>query len=143
MSNQLDSSGNMLPDSVRLTSFGRFMRTTSIDELPELFNILRGDMSFVGPRPLLMSYLPLYSDFQIHRHDVKPGLSGLAQVTGRNLLSWEDKFELDCLYVRNISFYLDIKIIFSTILIVLTRHGINSSMHATCPPFKGSLSVDE
>ncbi|MEH7140408.1 sugar transferase [Priestia megaterium] len=130
--------GELLPDEVRLTRFGKFLRSTSLDELPELFNILKGDMSLVGPRPLLVQYLPLYNNHQKRRHEVRPGLSGLAQVNGRNAIGWEDKFNLDVKYVEDISLVLDIKIIFFTIQKVFIREGINSETAATIEPFKGN-----
>ena len=135
-----DTDGNILPDSERLTSFGKFLRSTSLDELPELWNVLKGDMSLVGPRPLLMEYLPLYSSFQARRHDVKPGITGWAQVNGRNLLSWEEKFELDVWYVDNSSFWLDLKILFLTVKKVVVRDGVSHSDHATMKKFIGSSS---
>ncbi len=138
MTDERDKFGELLPDSVRLTKFGKFLRSTSLDELPELFNILKGDMSIVGPRPLLVQYLPLYNEHQKHRHDVRPGLSGWAQVNGRNAISWEDKFDLDVEYVNNISFLLDWKIIFLTLKKVFVREGINSETSVTMEPFKGS-----
>ncbi|HHZ13922.1 MAG TPA: sugar transferase [Clostridiales bacterium] len=138
MTDERDKFGELLPDSVRLTKFGRFLRSTSLDELPELFNIIKGDMSIVGPRPLLVQYLPLYNDHQKHRHDVRPGLSGWAQVNGRNAISWEDKFDLDVEYVNNVSFLLDWKIIFLTLKKVFAREGINSETSVTMEPFKGS-----
>ncbi|MEI2364320.1 sugar transferase [Priestia megaterium] len=137
MTNEKDQNGELLPDSVRLTKFGRFLRSTSLDELPELFNILKGDMSIIGPRPLLVQYLPLYNDHQKRRHKVRPGLSGLAQVNGRNAISWEDKFNLDVKYVDNVSFIEDWKIIFLTVKKVFAREGINSGTTATMEPFKG------
>ena len=115
MTDQKDEAGNLLPDSVRLTGFGKKLRSTSLDELPELWNIFRGDMSIVGPRPLLVKYLPLYNEEQRHRHDVRPGLTGWAQINGRNTISWEEKFKLDCWYVEHISLLLDLKIIFMDI----------------------------
>ncbi|MGG0716260.1 sugar transferase [Robertmurraya massiliosenegalensis] len=138
MTDERDDKGELLPDSVRLTKFGRLLRSTSLDELPELFNILNGDMSIVGPRPLLVQYLSLYNDHQKRRHEVRPGLSGLAQVNGRNAISWEDKFNLDVEYVDNVSFIEDWKIIFSTIRKVFVREGINSETAATIEPFKGT-----
>ncbi|WP_243293025.1 sugar transferase [Bacillus sp. FJAT-47783] len=138
MTDERDENGELLPDSVRLTKFGRLLRSTSLDELPELFNILKGDMSIIGPRPLLVQYLPLYNEHQKRRHEVRPGLSGLAQVNGRNAISWEDKFNLDVNYVDNVSFMNDWKIIFSTIKKVFVREGINSETAATMEPFKGS-----
>ncbi|MCY9140979.1 sugar transferase [Peribacillus frigoritolerans] len=138
MTDERDELGELLPDNVRLTRFGRLLRSTSLDELPELFNILRGDMSIVGPRPLLVQYLPIYNDHQKRRHEVRPGLSGLAQVNGRNAISWENKFDLDVEYVDNVSFIGDWKIIFLTIKKVFVREGINSEVAATMEPFKGS-----
>lgn len=138
MTDERDENGELLPDSVRLTKFGRFLRSTSLDELPELFNILKGDMSTIGPRPLLVKYLPLYNDYQKRRHEVRPGLSGLAQVSGRNAISWEEKFDLDVEYVDNVSFINDWRIIFLTIKKVFIREGINSETEATMEPFKGN-----
>jgi len=139
MTDERDQNGNLLPDSIRLTKFGRLLRSTSLDELPELFNILKGDMSIIGPRPLLVQYLPLYNNHQKRRHDVRPGLSGLAQVSGRNAISWEDKFNLDVEYVENVSFIEDWKIILLTIKKVFVREGINSETAATMEPFKGNI----
>ncbi|MEH7461461.1 sugar transferase [Bacillus thuringiensis] len=138
MTDERDENGELLPDSVRLTKFGRFLRATSLDELPELFNILKGDMSIIGPRPLLVQYLPLYNEHQKRRHEVRPGLSGLAQVSGRNAISWEDKFNLDVEYIDNVSFIEDWKIILLTIKKVLVKEGINSETAATMEPFRGS-----
>lgn len=138
MTDERDDKGEILPDSVRLTKFGKLLRSTSLDELPELFNILKGDMSIIGPRPLLVQYLPLYNNHQKRRHEVRPGLSGLAQVSGRNAISWEDKFNLDVEYVDNVSFIEDWKIIFLTIKKVFVREGINSETAATIEPFKGT-----
>ncbi len=138
MTNQKDTDGNLLPDEKRLTKYGRFLRSTSLDELPELINILKGDMSIVGPRPLLVQYLPLYNERQKLRHLVRPGLSGLAQINGRNTLTWEEKFEDDVTYIENISFLGDIKIIFTTILKVLKREGISSENNVTMEEFKGT-----
>ena len=118
MTDERDAEGNLLPDEVRLTKFGKMLRATSLDELPELWNILKGDMSLIGPRPLLVKYLPLYNEFQKHRHDVKPGLTGWAQVNGRNSISWEERFEMDVYYVNNQSFLLDLKILFKTVAVV-------------------------
>lgn len=139
MTDERDDNGELLPDSVRLTKFGKFLRSTSLDELPELFNILTGDMSIIGPRPLLVQYLPLYNEHQKRRHDVRPGLSGWAQVNGRNAISWEDKFNLDVEYVNNVSFIGDWKIIFLTFKKVFVREGINSDNAVTMEPFKGSV----
>lgn len=141
MTDERDENGELLPDSVRLTRFGKFLRSTSLDELPELFNILVGDMSIVGPRPLLVQYLPLYNEHQKRRHDVRPGLSGWAQVNGRNAISWEDKFNLDVEYVDSVSFISDLKIIFLTLKKVFVREGINSETAATMEPFKGSVGM--
>jgi undecaprenyl phosphate N,N'-diacetylbacillosamine 1-phosphate transferase len=138
MTDARDEDGELLPDSVRLTKFGRLLRSTSLDELPELFNILKGNMAIIGPRPLLVQYLPLYSTHQKRRHEVRPGLSGLAQVSGRNTISWEDKFNLDVKYVDNVSFIGDRKIIFSTVKKVFVREGINSETAATMEPFQGT-----
>ena len=133
----VDGSGNLLSDAERLTKLGKFLRSTSLDELPGLWNVLRGDMSLVGPRPLLMEYLPLYNDRQKRRHEVKPGITGWAQVNGRNSLSWNEKFELDSWYVDNQNLWLDIRILFSTILKVLRRSGISAEGHVTQEKFKG------
>lgn len=138
MTDQCDESGNLLPDEQRLTSFGRKLRSTSLDELPELFNILRGDMSIVGPRPLLVKYLPLYNEEQRHRHDVRPGLTGWAQVHGRNLLSWEDKFRYDVWYTRNLSFLTDVRVVLLTVKCILAQEGISSEASATAEEFRGS-----
>ena len=139
MTNETDMYGNLLPDDVRLTSFGKFLRSTSLDELPELFNILKGDMSIVGPRPLLVQYLPLYNEKQAHRHDVKPGLTGLAQVNGRNTLSWEDKFDYDVEYVNSVSFVNDVEIVIKTVFKVLEREGISSTTSTTMEAFTGTV----
>ena len=138
MTDERDESGNLLPDEERLTETGKFIRTTSMDELPQLINILKGDMAFIGPRPLLVKYLPLYSERQHHRHDVTPGLSGWAQVNGRNSISWTQKFEYDINYVENISLALDIKIFFLTIKKVFIREGINEQGNATMEAFDGN-----
>ena len=137
MTSETDEDGTLLPDEVRLTPFGKKLRATSLDELPELFNILKGDMSIIGPRPLLVNYLPLYNGFQKHRHDVKPGLTGLAQVSGRNTLSWEDKFKKDVEYTKEYSFLLDTKILFMTMKAVLKKEGISSDTSSTMEEFKG------
>ena len=137
MSNARDVRGFLLPDSERLTPLGNWLRSTSIDELPELINILRGEMSFIGPRPLLMQYLPLYSPEQARRHDVKPGFSGWAQINGRNAISWEDKFRLDVWYVDHQSFWLDFRIFLLTIWKVIRREGISAAGEATVTPFNG------
>ncbi|WP_343751495.1 sugar transferase [Lentibacillus halophilus] len=142
MTDEKDKDGNLLPDDVRLTRFGKTLRSTSLDELPELFNILKGDMSIVGPRPLLVQYLPLYNQYQKRRHEVRPGLSGLAQVSGRNAIHWEDKFDLDVQYVENVSFLDDWKIIFSTLKKVFVKEGINSETAATMEYFKGNKVGD-
>ena len=138
MINERDENGKLLPDGERLTHFGKFLRSTSIDELPELINILKGDMSIVGPRPLLVKYLPLYNEEQRHRHDVRPGLTGLAQINGRNAISWEEKFKYDVEYVNNISFISDLKIILETILKVFQRADINANKDVTMEEFGGS-----
>lgn len=138
MSQGKDAAGNLLSDKERLTAYGKWLRASSLDELPELINILKGDMAIVGPRPLLVQYLPLYNDEQRHRHDVRPGLTGLAQVNGRNLLSWEDKFKYDIQYVNNISFINDVKIIFKTVKNVLTHEGINAEGSSTAEVFNGN-----
>ena len=133
--------GNLLPDDQRLTKFGKLLRSTSLDELPELFNILKGDMSIVGPRPLLVKYLPLYNEHQKHRHDVRPGFTGWAQCNGRNAISWEEKFDLDIYYVKHVSFRLDSSIIFKTIKIVFLREGISSDTSVTMEEFRGTENV--
>ena len=138
MTDQKDAQGNLLPDEVRLTSFGKKLRTTSLDELPELINMLKGDMAVVGPRPLLVSYLPLYNRHQARRHEVRPGFTGYAQVHGRNSISWEEKFDKDVYYVDHISFRGDWKIIFQTVKTVLRREGISSDTAATMEPFRGT-----
>ena len=138
MTDAKDENGNLLPDEIRLTRFGQFLRSTSIDELPELLNILNGDMSIVGPRRLLVQYLERYNEEQKHRHDVKPGLTGLAQVNGRNGITWEEKFHYDLEYVKNITFYGDCKIIFQTVMKVFGREGISSATSVTMEEFKGN-----
>lgn len=138
MRDAVDAAGNPLPDSERLTPFGNWLRSTSLDELPELWNVLKGDMSLVGPRPLLMEYLPLYNAEQYRRHEVRPGVTGWAQVNGRNAISWEDKFKLDVWYVDNRSFWLDIKILFLTVKKVFVREGISAAGEATMSKFTGS-----
>lgn len=138
MTDERDSKGELLPDNVRLTSFGKVMRKLSLDELPQLLNVLKGDMSFVGPRPLLMEYLNLYDERQKKRHDVRPGITGWAQVNGRNAISWEQKFEYDVWYVENRSFWLDIKILFMTVMKVFKSEGISQDGQATMTKFKGS-----
>ena len=138
MTDERDENGELLPDAVRLTKFGKFLRSTSLDELPEAFNILKGDMSVIGPRPLLVEYLSLYSERQKRRHEVRPGLSGLAQINGRNLLSWEDRFELDVEYIENITFWGDVKIIFTTVWnAFVKREGISQQGEATMAYFLG------
>ena len=139
MTCEKDENGDLLPDEKRLTKYGKFLRSTSLDELPELINILIGNMSIVGPRPLLVKYLPLYSEEQRKRHEVRPGLTGYAQVNGRNVLSWEEKFFLDVEYVKKVSLFLDIKIIFMTVLAVLKREGISSETAVTMEEFKGNI----
>ncbi len=138
MTNEKDEFGNLLPDDKRLVGIGKFIRSTSLDELPQLFNVLKGDMSFVGPRPLLEEYLPLYNEKQKRRHDVKPGITGWAQVNGRNAISWEQKFDYDVWYVDNQSFLLDIKILWLTFLKVVKRSDISSSTSSTMEKFTGS-----
>ncbi|ROM51115.1 MULTISPECIES: sugar transferase [Pseudomonas] len=135
-----DANGEPLPDSQRMTAFGSFLRSSSLDELPELWNVVKGDMSLVGPRPLLMEYLPLYSAEQYRRHEVRPGVSGWAQVNGRNAIEWEEKFKLDTWYVDNQSFWLDMKVIFLTVKKVLVRDGISAEGEATASKFTGSKS---
>ncbi|HRV29160.1 MAG TPA: sugar transferase [Spirochaetia bacterium] len=139
MTDEKDENGNLLPDSARLTKFGMMLRSTSLDELPELLNILKGDMSIVGPRPLLVQYLELYNDYQRRRHEVRPGLTGLAQISGRNLLDWEDKFLLDVKYVDRMTFIGDVKIIFNTVKKILKREGICSDNSETSEYFKGNI----
>ena len=137
MTDQRNADGELLPDEQRLTHFGKILRSTSLDELPELWNILRGDMSIVGPRPLLVKYLPLYNAHQARRHEVTPGLTGYAQVHGRNAISWEEKFDLDVYYVDHITFWGDVEIIFQTILTIVKRDGISSSTGVTMEEFTG------
>jgi sugar transferase EpsL len=138
MNDRRDREDNLLPDAERLTAFGRFLRSTSLDDLPQLLNVLRGDMSLVGPRPLFAKYLPLYSSEQMRRHDVRPGITGWAQINGRNALSWDEKFRLDVWYVDHWSFWLDLKIIFLTPIKVLRREGISQPGHATAEEFTGN-----
>ena len=138
MTNQRDEKGDLLPDEVRLTAYGRFLRSTSLDELTELFNILKGDMAVIGPRPLLVEYLPRYNSEQKHRHDVRPGLSGLAQINGRNAITWEQKFKYDVEYVNNVTFLGDVKIILATLWKVVKREGISQEGEATMEVFMGS-----
>lgn len=138
MTDEKDSAGNLLPDNERLTPFGKKLRSTSLDELPELWNIFKGDMSIVGPRPLLVKYLPLYNESQKKRHSVRPGLTGLAQINGRNAISWEDKFKYDVEYVDDLTFFMDVKIFIKTIKKVFVKEGITSSSSQTMEEFKGS-----
>lgn len=140
MTDKRDSDGNLLPDEIRLTKFGKLLRSTSLDELPELVNIIKGDMSIVGPRPLLVRYLPLYNDKQKHRHDVRPGFTGYAQVNGRNAISWEEKFDLDIYYVNHVSFFMDVKIVIKTVKTVIFREGITSDTSSTMEEFKGAVN---
>lgn len=139
MTNSKDENGDLLPDAERLTPFGKFLRSSSLDELPELWNVLKGDMSLVGPRPLLVEYLPLYNEIQRRRHEVLPGVTGWAQVNGRNAISWEEKFDLDVWYVDNHTLWLDIKILFLTVIKVFFRQGINQEGQATMTRFTGSV----
>jgi sugar transferase EpsL len=138
MTESADKEGNLLPDAERLTKFGRFLRSTSLDELPALWNVIKGEMSFVGPRPLLMEYLPLYNKKQSRRHDVKPGITGWAQVNGRNTISWQEKFDLDVWYVENQSFWLDLKILLMTVKKVIIRDGISGGGEVTMSKFTGN-----
>lgn len=138
MTDKRDDKGELLPDEIRLTKFGKFLRSTSLDELPELWNIFKGEMSIVGPRPLLVKYLPLYDEHQKRRHEVKPGLTGLAQVSGRNAISWKSKFDLDVEYVDNVSLFNDLRIIFLTAKKVFVKEGISSESCATMEPFEGN-----
>lgn len=141
MTDTKDRNGNLLPDEVRLTKFGKMLRSTSLDELPELINMLKGDMAVVGPRPLLVKYLPLYNEYQARRHEVRPGFTGYAQVNGRNAITWEDKFEKDVFYVDHITFLGDWNIIFQTLKTVIRREGISSGSSVTMEEFKGSKTV--
>ena len=143
MTDERDENGELLPDEVRLTKFGKFLRSTSIDELPELFNILKGDMSVIGPRPLLVEYIPRYYEHQHRRHEVRPGLSGWAQVNGRNTVSCEDKFDMDVHYVDNYSFAMDVKILLMTVLNVIKKEGISSETSATMEVFMGTPEKEE
>lgn len=143
MNNKKDENGNLLPDEMRLTMYGKFLRASSLDELPELWNIFKGDMSLIGPRPLLVRYLPRYNEFQKRRHEVRPGLSGYAQAHGRNAISWEKKFEMDVWYVDHVSFMTDIKIIIDTVRVVLKREGISSETSVTMEEFMGSEKKSE
>lgn len=138
MTDQRDADGRLMPDEVRLTTFGKLLRRLSLDELPQLLNVVKGDLSLVGPRPLLMQYLPLYSPEQLRRHEVRPGITGWAQVNGRNAISWEEKFKLDVWYVDHQSFWLDLKILWMTFAKVFKREGISQDGHATMPFFKGT-----
>lgn len=138
MTDEKDESGKLLPDEVRLTKFGKFLRSTSLDELPELINIIKGDMSIVGPRPLLVEYLPLYNEKQRCRHNVRPGLTGYAQISGRNSISWEEKFNDDLMYIENITFMEDLKIVLKTVLKVVKRDGISQEGNATMEKFTGN-----
>lgn len=138
MSDKRDVEGNLLPDEQRLTKIGKFIRSVSLDELPQLFNVLKGDMSLVGPRPLLPKYLPLYNEHQARRHEVRPGITGWTQVNGRNALSWEQKFELDVWYVDNMSFSLDMKILWMTLVKVIKREGISAQGSVSGVPFTGN-----
>lgn len=140
MTDALDSAGRLLPDEERLTSFGEWLRSTSLDELPEMLNILKGDMSLVGPRPLLVEYLPLYNAHQSRRHELRPGLTGLAQCRGRNLLSWEERFNLDVEYVDSCSLSLDFRILIETAIVVLKREGVSSGTSVTMEPFRGNAA---
>jgi lipopolysaccharide/colanic/teichoic acid biosynthesis glycosyltransferase len=142
MTDARDANGDLLPDETRLTPFGALLRRTSLDELPELINVLRGDMSLVGPRPLLVQYLPLYSPEQARRHAVRPGITGWAQINGRNAITWEEKFQYDVWYVDHASFRLDLSILLITVWKVLSRQGINSPGQATMPNFEGNISAD-
>lgn len=141
MTEERDEKGNLLPEYMRLTKFGRILRSISLDEIPELFNVLKGDMSLIGPRPLLVEYLPLYNEYQKKRHTVRPGISGLAQVNGRNAIAWEEKFTHDLYYVENVSLLLDIKIIFKTFLKVWKREGVNKNEFVTMEKFKGTKEI--
>lgn len=138
MTNEKDKDGNLLPDDMRLNDYGKFLRSTSLDELPELYNILKGDMSIIGPRPLLVRYLPRYNDEQRHRHDVRPGLTGYAQAHGRNAVTWEEKFKMDVWYTKNVSFKTDWGIFWDTVRVVLKREGISSETSATMEEFMGT-----
>lgn len=138
MNDKKDDAGNLLSDAERLTKIGAFVRKTSLDEIPQLLNVIKGDMSLIGPRPLLTSYLPLYNEFQKRRHDVRPGITGWAQINGRNAISWKEKFELDVFYVENVSFLLDLKIILTTVMNVIQSKDINQAEHATISKFDGN-----
>lgn len=138
MNDKKDDAGNLLSDAERLTKIGAFVRKTSLDEIPQLLNVIKGDMSLIGPRPLLISYLPLYNEFQKRRHEVRPGITGWAQINGRNAISWKEKFELDVFYVENVSFLLDLKIILTTVMNVIQSKDINQADHATISKFDGN-----
>ncbi len=140
MNDRKDAQGQLLPDAERLTGFGRFIRASSLDELPQLLNVIAGDMSLIGPRPLLVQYLPLYNDQQKRRHEVRPGITGWAQVNGRNAISWEEKFEMDVYYVQNVSFSLDLRILLRTVIKVFKREGISNRDSATMEVFKGTTT---
>jgi len=140
MTNERDGSGNLLPDSQRLTKLGKIIRSLSLDELPQILNVLKGEMSFVGPRPLLVHYLPLYNQWQIRRHEVRPGITGWAQINGRNSITWKDRLEFDVFYVESFSFVLDLKIVYMTVIKVLKREGISGDNTATMKPFTGDNS---
>ena len=142
MTDERDSEGKLLPDEFRLTKLGRLLRASSLDELPELWNVLRGEMSLVGPRPLLVEYLPLYTSEQARRHEVLPGITGLAQVRGRNAISWEEKFQYDSCYVQHVSAGLDFQILANTMWTVLSRQGVSADVHSTMPPFTGTETCD-
>lgn len=139
MTDERDEDGVLLPNQIRLTKFGRILRSTSLDELPGLFNVIKGDMSLIGPRPLLIDYLALYDKYQKRRHDVRPGLSGLAQVNGRNTITWEEKFNYDIKYIENITFLMDFKLIIQTVLKVFKREGVNKGQFVTMDKFKGTV----
>lgn len=143
MINAYDENGNLLPDKQRMTPLGNFLRSTSLDELPELWNVVKGEMSLVGPRPLLMRYIPRYNSEQMRRHDVLPGITGLAQINGRNAITWEEKFKYDVWYVDNWSLWLDIKILFATVLQIFKREGISHEGYATSPEFRGSSKLND
>ncbi|WP_161890531.1 sugar transferase [Pontibacter russatus] len=143
MNDLTDEHGKLLPDELRLTPMGSFVRKTSLDEIPQIINVLKGDMSFVGPRPLLVEYLPLYNSTQLRRHEVRPGITGWAQVNGRNAISWEQKFTYDVWYVDHQSFALDLKILYKTLLKVMKREGISAQEHVTMPPFRGTAPEEQ
>jgi lipopolysaccharide/colanic/teichoic acid biosynthesis glycosyltransferase len=143
MTNETDTSGNPLSNEERITKLGMFLRSTSLDEIPELINVLKGDMSLVGPRPLLFDYVPYFNQHQHRRHEALPGITGLAQVNGRNALTWEKRFDFDVQYVEQVSFMLDLKILFTTIVVVLKRQGIGDGNNVSCEPFRGTSSMNE